>query len=284
MTELYINKYKPKSLDNYIGDQYQTILYYLDEFFKGKKDKGFILYGKPGVGKSALIDVIGNHYDADMYIINGSDDRNNLDFNAMNATSLLGNKRIVILEEIDGFNKQNFKELSKIIGICKNPILLICNDIKLIDNIVKNKCYQKEIIVDRFALKNLANRIIKEEKLNIDNDQLNEALINIKSYRSLLDFLQFNVLSEIGSFNEKENIRDQLIFTNDNSEEPKLISLADIFLKRSQSGYKNGEKISKFIIDNIDVENSKYPRTYKLIYEVKNKKLNNGPLKITGFK
>ena len=135
--ELWINKYAPKSLDDYVGDQYQTILYYLNEFFTRKKGKGFILFGKPGVGKSALITVIGDHYNSEMYIINASDSRNSLNINAINTSSILNNRRIIVLEEIDGFNKQRFNELAKIIESAKNPIILICNDIKLIDNIVQ---------------------------------------------------------------------------------------------------------------------------------------------------
>jgi replication-associated recombination protein RarA len=284
MVEMWINKYKPKSINDYVGDQYQMILYYIDEFYKGKKNKGFIIYGKPGVGKSALIDVIRDYYNADMYIINTSDDRNNLDFNAMNAPPLTGDKKIIILEEIDGFNPKEFKVLSKIIELSKHPIILICNEIKLIDNIVISKCYIKEITCNKFTLKNLANKIIKTESLNINKDQLNKALISIKSYRSLFNYLQYNYISEMGSFKTNGNFKDEIIFTNDNSESPKLISLSDIFFKRSQEGYKNGQKISKYIIDSIDVKKSDYPRTYKLIHEVKNKKVNTGTIKIIGFK
>ena len=284
MSELWMNKYKPKTLDDYVGDQYTTILHYLDTFFNGEMGKGFILYGNPGVGKSALISVIGYHYDAEMFVINSSDDRNTINVGAINASSLSGKKRIVIMEESDGFNQQKFKELSKVIETSKNPIILICNDIKLIDNIVKSKCFIKEIVVDRFALKALGKRIIKEEGLDISNDQLNEALKNSKSYRGILDFLQFGSTSETGSFNTKENIKDTIQFTSDNSESPNLISLADIYLQRSQQGYKNGQKIAKYILDNIDIKTSNYPRTYRLIAEARKPKKKTGTMKILGFK
>jgi hypothetical protein len=286
MSELYIDKYKPQTLDDYISDQYTTILYYLDEFFKGKKNKGFLLYGKPGTGKSALINVIGNHYNADMFVVNTSDQRNKLDFAAMNAASLTDNKRIIVLEEIDGFNQQRFKELVKIIDICKNPIILICNDINLIPNIIKQKCYIKEIITNKFNLKALATKIIEKESLEIDSKELNDNLVTIDSYRGLFDYLQFGITSNKGSFNtNKDDLKSEIQFISDNSSNPNLISQADIFLKRSQLGYKNGTAISKYIIQNINVKSSDYPRTYRLIYEVKSKKKNNtGTIKILGFK
>ena len=284
MSNLWINKYEPKSLDDYIGDQYETLIYYLDEFFKGKKGKGFLLYGKPGVGKSALISVIGSYYDANMYITNVSDERNSFNFKAINAQPLDKQKQIVVLEEVDGINSKSFKILSKIIELSNNPIILICNDINKIDNIIKSKCYVKEITVDRFALKALATRIIKEEKLNISNDKLNETLKSIKSYRGILDFLQFGISDNTGSFNISKNINDDLTFTNDNSESPELISLADMYLKRYQNGYKNGEKIAEYIIDNINVKTSNYPRTYRLIAEARKPKTKTGTIKILGFK
>lgn len=284
MSEIWIDKYKPKTLNDYIGDQYLTILHYLDEFFKEKKGKGFLIYGKPGVGKSALISVIGNYYNADMYIINASDERNSLNFGAINAPSLIGKKRIIILEEVDGINVLTFKTLAKIIELSKNPIILICNDINKIDNIVKSKCFVKEIVVNRFDLKLLANRIIKEEKLNITNDQLNKDLVNLTSYRSLLDYLQFGNTSKIGSFETSENLKDAIQFISDNSSSPNLISLADIYMKRYRQGYKNGETIAKYILNSINKTSSDYPRTYRLIHEVRHPKKSTGSLKIIGFK
>lgn len=275
---LWINKYAPKSINDYVGDQYQILLHYLDEFYKGHRDKSFILYGKPGTGKSALINVIGNYYNADTYIINGSDHRSNLDFDAMNAQSLSGQKRIIILEEIDGFDKKSYNELANIISICNNPIILICNDINLIDNIVKNKCIIKEIKVDRFALKNLANKIIEIENLDISNDQINDALKSIKSYRQLYDFLQFGQISEKGSFNKSDNFKDDLQYISDNSESPQLISLADIYFKQSN------QKVANYILDQIDVKTSLYPRTYRMIADARKSKTKSGTISIIGFK
>lgn len=285
MSELWIDKYAPQTLDDYVSDQYTTILYFLDEFFRGKKNKGFLLYGSAGVGKSALINVIGSHYNAEMYIINGSDERNNLDFAAINAASLMGNKRIVIIEESDGLTNKTFKELVKIIELSKNPIILICNDINLIPNIIKQKCYIKEIVTNKFNLKILATRIIEKENLKIDSKRLSYNLDTISSYRELFDFLQFNITSSKGSFNIKENLQDQITFINDNSTSPELISLSDIFLNRSRNGFKNGEKIAKYILDNVNKTTDNYPRTYKFIHEAKSKKKNKSqPLKILGFK
>ena len=282
--ELFKNKYSPKTLDEYIGSSYETLKFYIEQALTNKiKSKGFILYGLPGTGKTTIVNVLANHYDMDISITNSSDDRNHINGNIIHTSSLLNDKKkLIIFDECDGLTDKAFKELDKIISNY-SPIILICNDISKIPPHIKSKCFIKEIIVDKFSLKSLATKIIKEENLNINKDQLNKDLINIKSYRSLLDYLQFGYISEMESFSITENLENEIIFINDNSESPKLISLADIYMKRFRQGYKSGMKISKYIIDNIDIKDSKYPRTYKLIHEVKTGKSNTG-IKILGFK
>ena len=279
---LFKNSYCPTSLDDYIGD-IQTIQYYIERSLKIQESgKAFLLFGLPGTGKSTITKILADHYNMDIIINNASDDRNSIDPKIIHTSSLINNnKKLIVFDECDGMAPKAFKQLGIVI---KNysPIILICNDINRISQDIKSKCYIKEVKINHFELKSLANRIIKSENLNISKIQLDDALKHIDSYRSLLDFLQFETLSNKGSFETKINFQDEITFISDNSEQPKLVSLADIFYQRSKQGYKNGEKISKYILNSIDKTSSNYPRTYKLIHEVKNKK-KTGTIKILGF-
>lgn len=286
MTNLFKHQYCPKTLDDYIGSSYETLQYYIERSLKGEDPKGFILYGLPGTGKSTMVNIIANHYNMDIIITNASDDRNTINSDIMRTSSLVSDtKKLIIFDECDGLTDKAFKSLGVVISNY-SPIILIANDISKIPNFIKSKCHLKEVTVNKFELKSLAIKIIKSENLDINIDKLNKDLLHIKSYRSLLDYLQFGHISEKGSFTKTENLKDEITFTFDNAESPKMISLADIFLKRSQMNYKNGAKISKFILDNIDVKSVDYPRTYRLIHEVKNraKKQNTGTIRIVGFK
>lgn len=284
MSELFKNKYLPVNLDEFIGDM-TTLQFYIKESLKGKtKGKSFILFGSPGTGKSTIVNILAKEYNMDLVITNSSDNRNHIDPGIIHTSSLLNdNKKLIVFDECDGMDKNGFKELEKVISNY-SPIILIANDINKIPGFIKSKSYQKQVTVDRFALKVLAKKIIKEEGLNISDNKLNESLKSINSYRGILDFLQFGFISDFGSFNTSENIKDTIQFTSDNSESPNLISLADIYLRRSQQGYKSGQKIAKYILDSIDVKTSNYPRTYRLIAEARKPKKKTGTIKILGFK
>ena len=278
---LFKNTYCPTSLKDYIGDS-QTIQYFIERSLDNKEsEKAMILFGSPGTGKSTIVNILAKHYNMDIIVTNASDERNTIDPKIMHTSSLLNTKKkLIVFDEADGMSKKGFDQLGVVI---KNysPIIIICNDISKIPTHIKSKCYTKQITVDRFALKNLAKKIIKSENLQISNDQLNEALIHIDSYRSLLDYLQFGEVSNKGSFESKEDFKNEITFISDNSEQPKLISLADIYYQRSKQGYKNGMKVAKYILNSIDKTSSEYPRTYRLLYETKKNK--SEKIKILGF-
>lgn len=286
MSELFADKYHPQTLDDFIGD-ITTLEFYIKESLKNKtKDKGFILYGSPGTGKSTIVNLMAKKFGIDLIITNSSDKRNSINASSFYTGSILSDrKKLVVFDEADGMTEKAFKELGKVISNY-SPIILIANDISKIPNYIKSKCFIKEVVTNKFNLKALATKIIEKESIEIDGKELNDNLVAIDSYRSLFDFLQFGITSNKESFNtNKDDLKSEIQFISDNSSNPNLISQADIFFKRSQLGYKKGSAISKYILNNINVKSSDYPRTYKFIYEAKSKKKNkSGPLKILGFK
>jgi replication-associated recombination protein RarA len=73
--QLFKNQYHPQTLDDYIGDV-TTLQYYIERSLNGQEvDKGFILYGLPGTGKSTIVNVLVNHYEMDLFLTNSSDDK-----------------------------------------------------------------------------------------------------------------------------------------------------------------------------------------------------------------
>ena len=282
--ELFKNKYCPRNLDEYIGDV-SALKYYIERSLDNKDfNKSFLLYGSPGTGKSTICQIMADHYGMDIFITNSSDNRSHIDPGIIHTSSLLNDKKkLILFDEVDGMDKNGFKSLESILSNY-SPIILVANDISKIPNSIKSKCYQKEVKITRFDLKILADQIIKAENLQISKESLNEALKSINSYRSLLDYLQFGITSQKGSFGIAENLKDTIQFTSDNSESPSLISLADIYMNRSRQGYKNGEKIAKYILDNINKISNDYPRTYRLIHEVRKPKKSAGKISIIGFK
>ena len=289
---LYTEKYKPQTIRDYVGFSHHDLLNYVQRSLGGKEKKSaFILTGSPGSGKTTLTNVVANHLNLNIYYTNASDKRRKKDINtnAFRSASVINQQRnLIIFDEVDGLAKGSFKELERVIKKYNNPVILICNDINKIPYSIRKSCYIKDFKVDRFSLKALANKVIKEENLNLTKGEVKEIVDQSSTYRDLLNILQFglgdqkvNKLSRDemilrslrGGYPEISGDMSELITVyNDNSENPNLISLANLYYERYYNGYTYGKKIVGVILNSIRNKNIKrieYPRTYRLIHEAK---------------
>lgn len=75
-TELWLEKYRPKSFKNYIGNKedIEKIISWIENY-DTRKEKFLLLYGAPGVGKTTLAHLILNKYNYELIEINTSDYR-----------------------------------------------------------------------------------------------------------------------------------------------------------------------------------------------------------------
>jgi len=72
MNSLFVEKYRSKALDEYVGNEQlkQIVSQYID-----KNDiQNLLLYGTPGTGKTTLAKLIVNNIDCDFLYINASDE------------------------------------------------------------------------------------------------------------------------------------------------------------------------------------------------------------------
>ena len=316
---LYTEKYKPDTIKDYIGFSHHDLLNYIKRSLEDKEKKSaFILTGDPGSGKTTLVDVAANHLNLDVYYTNSSDYRKKKDINtnAFRSSSLTNQQKILIVaDEVDGLSGGAFKELERVIKKYSNPVILICNDLDRIPYSIRKLCYIKYFKPDKFSLKALANKVVKEEILNLSADEIKEIVDKSSTYRDVLNALQFGIggqkadklsrdemilKSLRGEYPEiSGDIRELITVYNDNSENPNLISLADLYYERYYNGYTYGKKIVYAILNSIrnkNLKNVEYPRTYRLIYEVKhgsqkkvkpnntNRSKNKPKIRIVGFK
>jgi hypothetical protein len=283
---------------------------------KNKEEKkGIILHGEAGCGKTTLSLILGDHFDIPSFYSNASDSRNKKDINAdiFRTESLQSKKTLIILDEIDGLNKSAFKELEKVLKKYSQPTILICNNLDKIPYFIRKLCDVEKFTVDRFSMLALANKVVKLENLDFSREEIKDIVDQSTSFRGVLHALQFGVSShppeqlstdtmvlnslQGQSVDLSGDMNDLIVRFNDNSTNPSLISLADMWNRRYVNGYIYGKYIVRAILSSIrnpGIKKLSYPRTYSLIHQARTGKKQVDPsgekkstkprIKILGFK
>lgn len=290
MTELFTDKYCPKSIKEYVGFSHQSAIRYIENVLKGtEKKKAIIFHGSAGCGKSVLANLLPKHFNLSSYYTNASDDRKKSQMNSdiFRTTSLQSEKSLIILDEIDGLAKGAFKELERILKKYTQPTILIANNLEKIPYSIRKICHIEKFAVDRFSMLALATKVVKKENLDLTREDIKKIVDKSKSYRDVLHALQFGL---VGSHPPQQrstdeqvlanlsgestplsatDLSDTIIRFNDNSNSPNLIALADLWNHRYVNGYTYGKFIVSAILSSIrnpGIKKLVYPRTYAMIH------------------
>lgn len=161
-SELWVDKYKPKSLSSIVGQHgakspANKLLNWLlswsknrrskgkKNFFAAKEDgslfKAALLSGQPGVGKTTTALLACRELGLDIVELNASDTRSKKCLDAMLSASLQNvrisgeptiNKSVLIMDEVDGMSgnedRGGVQELIQLIKTSRVPVICICND------------------------------------------------------------------------------------------------------------------------------------------------------------
>lgn len=198
--DLWCNKYQPSHIDDVIGNKIniQKIKDWLYNFKKGKKDTPIVLfiYGPPGIGKTTIAHLVLKYYNYDTIEFNASDVRSQKSVKE-NISKILNNTNIstmkknnnknyvgIIMDEIDGMSGGEKGGIGELINLIKpdknkktnyiNPVICVCNnstDKKLTD--IKKISLEIEFNKpSEFDLMKIAQKIVKEEKIKIEENAL----------------------------------------------------------------------------------------------------------------
>jgi DNA polymerase III delta prime subunit len=247
MDSLWLEKYRPKTLKDYLGNKDDIIeikKWLLN--FKNRKEKFLILYGSPGIGKTTIAHLIFNEYGYKVIEVNSSEQRSKKilseKIKSITKKNILLKKNGeymksgLLLDELDGTVNNNeisaIAELYKIISSKDNnyPIICTCNSIKIknIKLMFKISLLIELEIPDKKNILKLATKIIKEEKIKIDNKTLNKLTLNINDYRRLiLNLYEYNLNNKKTIFYNNNlshlnnNVNDIILYYYRNSVELK---------------------------------------------------------------
>ncbi len=141
-------KYKPKSLKEFIGNgtAVNDILVWAKNW-KNEPKKILIIHGKPGTGKTTLMELIAKELKYNLVATNASDMRSAKALHesfghSLEQQSLFFRGKLVVFDEVDGLSagdRGGAGEIAKIAKASKFPIILLANDIhvKKLDSLKK---------------------------------------------------------------------------------------------------------------------------------------------------
>jgi replication factor C large subunit len=142
---LWVEKYRPKKIEDIIGNEEAKATFV--EWLKTKRrsKKAVLLYGPPGVGKTALVNAASREFGFTIVEMNASDTRSEKAINAVAkpATSYValdnftanqthGKGNLLFLDEVDGIagneDRGGVGAIIKIVEEARTPVIMAAND------------------------------------------------------------------------------------------------------------------------------------------------------------
>ncbi len=138
MVEPWIKKYNPKKVKEVAGQALVagSVVNFVRNFPRVRK-KALLLHGPTGNGKTSIVKALANELNLELIELNASDCRNadsiiNVLMPAVKQVSLFGQKKLILVDEIDGLSgHQDRGGVGSIADVIKEsnfPIILTAND------------------------------------------------------------------------------------------------------------------------------------------------------------
>ncbi len=207
---LLTTKYTPKSIDEMIGNDEKRdyIKKWMLNWIGGKRRKPILVYGPPGVGKTATAYALVNQYDLEIVEMNASELRNRarVEHIAKSATlagTLSGRMKLMLMDDVDIFAERKDSggtgAVASLLKEANCPVVLTATnpwDRKI--TTIRSECELVEMKkVNKFAIKKLLERIAKKERIDADEKELSEIAENASGdVRSAINDLQARKVSQ----------------------------------------------------------------------------------------
>ena len=147
---LWVEKYRPSSLDTYIGNEHLKSK--VNVYLESGDLPHLFLFGKAGTGKTTLAKLLVNNIECDYLYINASDE-NNVDTvrtKVKNFASTIGFKdmKIIILDECDYITPNAQAALRNLMETFSKHcrFILTCNYVERIIDPIQSRCQSFQIV------------------------------------------------------------------------------------------------------------------------------------------
>ena len=197
---LFVEKYRPVSLENYIGNQHLKTK--VSKYINTGDIPHLLLHGKAGTGKTTLAKLLVSNIDCDQMYINASDE-NNVETvrNKIKVfASSVGFKdlKVIILDECDFLTPNAQAALRNLMETFSKHcrFILTCNFVERIIDPIQSRCQSYQIIPP--SKKEVAihtSNILNTEGITYDNNDI-VAMVNsgYPDIRRIINAVQRNIV------------------------------------------------------------------------------------------
>jgi replication factor C small subunit len=147
---LWVEKYRPKDLSTYIGNEHMKAK--VQKYIESQDVPHLLLYGKAGTGKTTLAKLIVNNIECDYLYINASDE-NSVDavrFKIRSFASTVGFKdsKVIILDESDYLTPNAQAALRNLMETFSKHcrFILTCNYVERIIDPIQSRCQSYKVV------------------------------------------------------------------------------------------------------------------------------------------
>ena len=249
---LWVEKYRPKKIEDIVGNEEAKATFV--EWLKNKRKskKAVLLYGSPGVGKTALVNAAAREFGFSIIEMNASDTRSEKAINAVakpatsyvaldnfsGQTQVKGKGNMLFLDEVDGIagneDRGGVGAIIKIIEEARTPVIMAAND----PDVEKLRPLKKVCLLIRFQqiripiLIALLQKICLLEHVKADFEALERIAENSRGdVRSAINDLQ-----SLGEGTHTLTIQDTMMLSSRNK---------DISMDDTLRGYFTAKSIAE---------------------------------------
>ena len=173
---LWVEKYRPTSLDTYIGNEHLKSK--VSVYLESGDLPHLLLYGKAGTGKTTLAKILVKNIECDYLYINASDENNveTVRTKVKNFASTMGFKdyKVIILDECDYITPNAQAALRNLMETFSKHcrFILTCNFVERIIDPIQSRCQSFQIIPPskKEVAKHTHDILLKENVMSDMND------------------------------------------------------------------------------------------------------------------